>query len=448
MPKTTIPLDNTPASFPDVVLLARRYHPLNVWNERILPRLSPKVNKDKAYPLFLRAYGEALDRRRLKRGASEIQLSDQEGISLSPVSVSNDQPGLRATYKGQRVETFLRMSKEDRDSYLWAWWAWNQLPEDQRHPNTVQFLKRLEGSKGETIEALLLFIVNPALSLSGDWSADLDRVHAEIKRTWTFESDQTATFHALYFLLRSFYPDGNRGHRPLRFMNMPSPRSEKSDFQTPQAVVGEWVDTELDLHQWNAALEVHGPTNVPQWWWELRYRPQIQALGDYGKWTKFVEGKLEQIRKDKKLRRGTKAYNDFLIEALPYDVAERLARLIHHDNTQIIEGNQRNTKKWLEKSVEARRNIEKLLNEAKANEAARRAFASFYGVFLPGVQSEGSEHYTLLLSTLDALHLEVVQAKPLADDLKWDTTRKALQGVPEIMALWSRVDWRNEFLTR
>lgn len=295
MPKTTIPLDNTPASFPDVVALARRYHPLNVWNERVSPRLSPKVDKNKAYSLFLQGYGEALDRRRLKRGASEIQLSDQEGISLSPIFTSNEEPGLRATYKGQRVETFLRMGKEDRDSYLWAWWAWNQLPEDQRHPNTVQFLKRLEGAKGETIEVLLVFIVNPALSLSGDWSADLDRVHTALHKVW---GDNGSTLNTLCLLLQSFHPEG-KCTRPLRFMYMPSPRSEKGDFQTPQAVVGEWADTELDLHQWDAALEVHGPTNVPQWWWELRYRPHIKPLGNYGKWTKILENDLEQIRKDK-----------------------------------------------------------------------------------------------------------------------------------------------------
>lgn len=443
MPKTTIPLDNTPASFPDVVALARRYHPLNVWNERVSPRLPPKVDKNKAYPLFLQAYGEALDRRRLKRGASEIQLSDQEGISLSPIFTSNEEPGLRATYKGQRVETFLRMGKEDRDSYLWAWWAWNQLPEDQRHPNTVQFLKRLEGAKGETIEALLRFIVNPALSLSGDWSADLDRVHAALHKVW---GDNGSTLNTLCLLLQSFHPEG-KCTRPLRFMSTVSQRAEKSDFQTPQAVVGEWADTKLDPPQRDAALEGHGLTSgLPQWWWGL-IRPRIQPLGDPAKWTISLENDLEHIRKIKKLRRGTKAFNDFLIKALP-GVAENLAESIHRDNTQIIEDNQWNMKQWLEKRAEARRNIEKLLNEAKANEAARRAFASFYGVSLPKVQSEGSEDYTILLSTLDALQREVVQTEPSGDDLKWDMTRKALQGVPEIMALWSRVDWRNENLTR
>ena len=88
-----------------------------------------------------------------------------------------------------------------------------------------------------------------------------------------------------------------------------------------------------------------------------------------------------------------------------------------------------------------KRNIKKLLDEARANEAARRAFASFYGVSLPGVQSEGSEDYTILLSNLDALQQEIAQTQPLSDWIRWDTTREALQGVPEIKALWSRVEW-------
>lgn len=447
MPKSAIPLENTPASFPDVVLLARRYHPLNVWNERIVPRLPRGVDMEKAYDVFVRAYGEALDRRRLKRGGSEIKLSGEEGIALNPVFLQGDEPGLRAAYKGQRVESFLPMDKADRVSYLWAWWAWSQLPEDQRHPNTVQFLKRLEGSNNETITALLPSIVNPVLYLSGDWSADFNRVYGEITRVWGGSDDDKTLLNALLFMLSSFYSDGGN-QRPLRFMYMPSPRNEKKDFQTPQAVLGEWVDTELDLHQWDQSLDHHGPTKgVPQWWWGLRYRPHIESLGNHAKWTKILENDLERIRKEKKLRRGTKAYDDFLITALP-GVAESLAGLIHQDNTEIIENNHRNMKLWLKKSEEARRNIEKRLDEAKANEAARRAFASFYGVSLPGVQREGSEDYTILLSTLDALRREVAQTEPPSDDLKWDMTRKALQGVPEIKTWWSRVDWRNEYMNR
>jgi len=447
MPKSAIPLENTPASVPDVVLLARRYHPLNVWNERIVPRLPRGVDLEKAYDVFVHAYGAALDRRRLKRGGSEIKLSGEEGIALNPVFLQGDEPGLRAAYKGQRVESFLPMDKADRVSYLWAWWAWSQLPEDQRHPNTVQFLKRLEGSNNETITALLPFIVNPVLYLSGDWSADFNRVYGEIKRVWGGSDDGTL-LNALSFMLRSFYPDGKHTDS-LRFMYMPSPRNEKKDFQTPQAVVGEWVEpTKLDLHQWNAALAPYGPTTgIPDWWLALRYQPHKQSVGNPAKWTKLVETNLEQVRKKDKLRRGTKAYDDFLIKALP-SVADQLGGFIRKDNSEIIEDNNRNIEKWLTKEAVARRNIEKSLEQANADEAARKAFASFYGVSLPGVQSEGSGDYTILLSTLDDLRREVVQAEPLTDDLTWDTVQKALQGVPEIKTLWSKIQWDNEFLTR
>ena len=161
----------------------------------------------------------------------------------------------------------------------------------------------------------------------------------------------------------------------------------------------------------------------------------------------MVETNLEQVRKKDKLRRGTKAYDDFLIKALP-SVADQLGGFIRKDNSEIIAYNQRNIDQWLTKEAEARRNIEKSLEQANANEAARKAFASFYGVSLPGVQSEGSGDYTILLSTLDDLRREVVQAEPLTDDLTWDTVQKALQGVPEIKTLWSKIQWGNEYMNR
>lgn len=447
-----IPLENTPASFPDVVALARRYHPLNVWNERIVPRLPRGVDLEKAYDVFVRAYGTALGQRRLKQGGSEIKLSGEETIALSPAFLQGDEPGLRGSYKGQRVESFLPMDKADQVSYLWAWWAWGRLPEDQRHPNTVQFLKRLEGSNNETITALLTFIVNPALYLSGDWSADFNRVYDAFEKQrgskFNEEADKYNTLQTLSFLLRAFYPDGKHT-ASLRFMRMHAHRDEKKDFQTPQAVVGEWIEpTKLDLHKWDAALEPYGPTTgIPDWWFALSYRPHTRRVGDPAKWTKLVETNLEQVRKKDKLRRGTKAYDDFLIKALP-SVADQLGGFIRKDNSEIIEDNQHQVEKWLTKEAVARRNIEKSLEQERAREAARRAFASFYGVRLPETQSEGSEDYTILLSILDALRREVVQAEPLTDDLTWDTVRKALQGVPEIKTLWSKIQWDNEFLIR
>ena len=441
---SAIPLENTPASYPDVVALAQRYHPLNVWKGRVSPRLPSGVNREKAYAVFLRAYGETLDRRRLKRGGSGIKVSGEESIDLNPVFVQKEEFGLRATYKGQRAESFLLMDKEDRIAYLWAWWAWNQLPEDQRHPNTVQFLKRLEQSSSETTAWLLIFISNPALALSGNWSADFNRIYEEIRRSWQ-GSDGETTFHSLIFMLQSFYPDGGPT-RPLRFMYMPSPRSEKKDFQTPEMILAEWrPEAKVDLRKWEAAIQPLDysrdyDVSIPQWWRVLSRRPVARKV-DPAHWTKLVESELDRERKERKLRRGTQAYEDFLIKELP-GVSDRLTLLIKEANEANASNARREGKDWMDKAEAAQREIKKLRDLDRADKSARRAFAEFYGVPLPA-ELETSAGYTVVLDLLDDVRDEVLKLNSLLteDDFVRGITQKALRGVSEIEAVWAKVKW-------
>jgi hypothetical protein len=233
-----------------------------------------------------------------------------------------------------------------------------------------------------------------------------------------------------------------------------SRKNESKDFQTPEAVIEEWEIRTPDadtVKKWEAALVPYGDTTgIPEWWWGLKYQPVLEETISVPQWTKNVENDLEQIRKGKKLRRGTKAYEDFLIKALPR-VVYPLRELINKDMKETVDANEAEANKWLEKAAVAERKLDESIEQVQKAAATRAAFARFYGVSasMPSVGAYETllsilTNEEMLLRVLINERVGVVRQRALNDELTWNTTRKALQAVPEIREVWYKVQWPAE----
>jgi hypothetical protein len=293
----------------------------------------------------------------------------------------------------------------------------------------------------EEISALLTPIATPALALTGDWAADFNRVFAAVEANWR-QGDSGNTFQTLYLILRTFGVQAQ--DRPIRFMYTVSRKNESKDFQTPEAVIEEWEIRTPDadtVKKWEAALVPYGDTTgIPEWWWGLKYQPVLEETISVPQWTKNVENDLEQIRKGKKLRRGTKAYEDFLIKALPR-VVYPLRELINKDMKETVDANEAEANKWLEKAAVAERKLDESIEQVQKAAATRAAFARFYGAPVPPAP-DVSGYETLLRALIDT-RISIVSQQS-NDELPWHTARMALQAVPEIRAVWDKVQWPAE----
>jgi hypothetical protein len=297
----------------------------------------------------------------------------------------------------------------------------------------------------EEISALLTPIATPALALTGDWAADFNRVFAAVEANWR-QGDSGNTFQTLYLILRTFGVQAQ--DRPIRFMYTVSRKNESKDFQTPEAVIEEWEIRTPDadtVKKWEAALDPYASytaykADMPQWWWDLNRQPVLEETISVPQWTKKVENDLEQIRKINKLRRGTNAYEAFLINALP-SVVYSLRVLINQNMKEKVDANEAKVNKWLEKAAVAERKLDESIEQVQKAAATRAAFARFYGAPVPPAP-DVSGYETLLRALIDT-RISIVSQQS-NDELPWHTARMALQAVPEIRAVWDKVQWPAE----